>query len=166
MSVSDDARLYVHSIGTIPGASLPERGLDPALSASKHLRIALRSAPSRAGVFEVTARREGASGTNIYLQPGQLGLKWDERVEVSASPVGRWAYRLFQLNSPNGYLVLFTLAAACTAAWIDGTLAIGKSGSAFFWFTPETLAIFGVVSLFSKLVSAIAAFLLALWFKK
>lgn len=158
--------VFVHAIGTTAAVSLPQHGLDP-LASARYLRIALTGSRSRVGVFEVNAvPREGASGTDIYLQPGQLNLDYDERVAALASPVTRWAYRRSQLNSPNGYLILGTLAAALTAAWIDGSLAIGNLGTTLFLLSPATLSVLGVVSLGCKLLSALMAFLLALWFKK
>jgi hypothetical protein len=162
-----ETRAFVHAIGETAAASLPERGFESTLASAKYLRIVLQGSRSDAGVFEVNpVPREGASGTDIYLQPGQLSLKYDERVEASASPVTRWAYRRSQLNTPNGYLVLGTLAAASTAAWIDGSLAIGNLGTTLFLFSPATLGLLGAVSLCCKLLSALMAFLLALWFKK
>jgi hypothetical protein len=88
--------------------------------------------------FDATLRgpRFNASGTDIYLQPGQLGRKYDEHVEVSASPATRWAYRRSQLNTPNGYLVLGTLAAAATAAWIGGRVFLLLEGEMAPGFAP------------------------------
>ena len=118
-------------------------------------------------MFEVSlVPREGASGTDIDLQPGQLGLAYDQRVEALVSPATRWAYRRSQLDTPTGYLVLGTLAVATTAAWIDGSLAIGNLGTKLFLFSPAALSVLGAVSLCCKLLSAVMAFLLALWFKK
>lgn len=118
-------------------------------------------------MFEVDrVPREGASGLEIYMQPGQLGLNYDEFVKASASPVTHWTYRRSQLNTPNGYLVLGTLVAATTAAWIDGSIAIGNVGPQLFLFSPTTLGVLGAVSLACKLLTALMAFLLAWWFKK
>ena len=47
-----------------------------------------------------------------------------------------------------------------------GSLAIGNTGAALFLFEPKTLGTLGFVSLIAKLLSAVLAFLLALWFKK
>jgi hypothetical protein len=162
-----ETQVFVHAIGTTAAVSLPQHGLDSTLASARYLRIVLSGSPSRAGVFEVNAvPREGASGNDIYLQPGQFGLDYNARVAASASPVTRCAYRRSQLNTPSGYLVLGTLAAASTAAWIDGSLAIGNLGTTLFLLNSSTLGVLGGVSMFCKLLSAVMAFLLALWFKK
>jgi hypothetical protein len=162
-----DTHAFVHAIGTTAAASLPQRGFESTVASARYLRIALAASPSRTGVFEVSlVPREGASGTDIHLQPGQLGLAYNQRVEALVSPATRWAYRRSQLDTPTGYLVLGTLAVATTAAWIDGSLAIGNLGTKLFLFTPTALSVLGAVSLCCKLLSAMMAFLLALWFKK
>lgn len=162
-----EREVFVHTIGATAAASLPERGLDPEIASAKYLQIVLAGSPTRAGVFEVNAAvREGASGTDIYLQPGQLGLEYNQRVGALASPTTRWAYRRSQLHTPNGYLILGTFVVALTAAWIDGAFAIGNLGMTLFRFSAATLGVLGVVSLCCKLLSTLFAFLLALWFKK
>jgi hypothetical protein len=162
-----ETNVFVHAIGTAASASLPQLGFDPTLASAKYLRIVRPGVPPHEGVFEVNAvPREGASEPDIYLQPGQLGLAYDEHVAVIASPATRWAYRRSQLATPTGYLVIGTLIAATTAAWIDGSMAIGNLGTKLFLFSPATLGMLGAVSLCCKLASALMAFLLALWFKK
>jgi len=162
-----EPEIFAHAIGTTAAVSLPERGLEAELAAARYLRIALAGSPSRVGVFEVDKiPRVGAEGTDIYLQPGQLGLVYDEHVRVTASPVTRWAYRRSELNTPNGYLILGTFASALVVAGIDGSLAIGNLGTTLFEFDTATLGLFSMVSLFCKGLSAALAFLLAWGFKK
>ncbi|TAM98172.1 MAG: hypothetical protein EPN40_06780 [Rhodanobacteraceae bacterium] len=158
--------VLVHAIGASPEASLPERGLEQLVSA-RYLRIVTNGSPPRAAVFATGAiPREGAEGIEIHVRAGQLGLAYNERVSASATAVSVWAYRRFQLNTANGYLVVGTFAVTSTAAWIDTSLAIGKWGTMLFHFGAATLFWLGMVSLLCKLASAVLAFLLALWFRK
>lgn len=160
--------VVVHAIGDTAAVTLPERGeFDPKLDSPKYLRIELERDSSRAGVFEVARNpRAGAEGIEIHVQPGQLQLSVDDSRNAWAEPVSVWAYRWAQLGTPTGRLVLGTLAAATTAAWIDGSLAVGKLVADPIQLEPATLAVLGFVSMACKLASAVFAFLLALWFKK
>ena len=83
-----------------------------------------------------------------------------------ASAATRWSYRRSQLRTTNGYLILATLASALTSAFINGSLALPKSGVQYFFLESETLGALGTNSWFCKMLTALLAFLLALWFKK
>jgi hypothetical protein len=158
-------KAFVLAIGETPKASLPEHGFDTTLGAAKYLHIE-RQGLDYAGTFEVDPlRRPGASGMDIYLPPGQLGLNYNDHAAVLASPATRWAYRRAQLNTPTGRLIFATLVSSVTAAWIDGSLAIGKGG-ALIVVSQETLDWLTGISTVCKGASAVFAFLLALWFKK
>jgi|SRR5665213_3870268 len=155
------------AVGSSPVVTVPQNGLDDEPKSAKYLRIALKNTPSKCGIFELNpAPREGASGSVIYLQPGQLGLTYDESVKATASPATRWSYRRSQLRTTNGYLILATLVLALTSAFIDGSLALPKLGVQHFFFDSEALGAFGAISWFCKMLTALLAFLLALWFKK
>jgi hypothetical protein len=157
--------VFVHAIGETPKASLPERGFDATLATARFLQIERPGSPY-AGIFEVDQLpRMGAYGMDIYLPPGQLGLSYDERVAMLAKPATLWAYRKSQLNTPTGRLIFALLVTSVTAAWIDGSLAIGKEGP-LIMIRSETLGWLTTVSAVCKGASAVFAFLLALWFKK
>lgn len=163
-----EVKITVCAKGITPAASLAELGVDPVLASAKYLRIAVTGPPRREEVFAVDPnRRQGASGNEIQVMAGQLGLEFNKVAAGFASPATPWAYRRAQLlNTPNGRLVLGTLIAAWVAVWIDGSLAIGDKGVTLFLVEAKTLGVLSVVSLVAKLISAVLAFLLALWFKK
>lgn len=162
-----EIKITVRAKGVTPAASLAEFGVDPGLNSAKYLRVAITGTPRREEVFAVDPnRRQGATGIEIQVMPGQLGLTYNQSAAGFASPATPWAYRRSQLNTPTGRLVVGTLIAAWVAAWIDGSLAIGNTGTALFLFEAKTLSALGFASLIAKLVSAVLAFLLALWFKK
>ena len=163
-----EVKITVCAKGITPAASLAELGVDPVLASAKYLRIAVTGPPRREEVFAVDPnRRQGASGNEIQVMAGQLGLEFNKVAAGFASPATRWAYRRAQLiNTPNGRLVLGTLIAAWVAVWIDGSLAIGDKGMTLFLFEAKTLGVLSVVSLVAKLISAVLTFLLAWCFKK
>jgi hypothetical protein len=146
----------------------PNPQFDPPFKSPKYLSIVLVSDNSRRGVFEVSKTpRAGANGKEIYLQPGQLKLKYGERVDATAKQVSVWAYRFSQLSTPIGLLVLGTLASALTTALIDGSVAIGKDMKPpVFVIEAQTFAVLSAISMTCKVATAIIASLLALWFKK
>lgn len=156
----------LNAVRTETGVSLPERGLDAAVVSARYLQITRTGAAQAAGIFEVSEVRKGASGIEVRVQPGQLGLKYGEKVKATVSPSTRWRYRRAQLSTPTGFLIVATLAVALAVAWIDGSIAIGNLGVRVVELEPRGLAILAGVSLLLKLVSATLAFLLALWFKK
>ena len=161
-----EVKVFLHALGAEPSASLPEHGL-PSLAGARYLRLSRDDRPDLVDVFPVAhVPREGASGEDVYLQPGQLGLRYDQRVQAQASPATSWAYRRSQLRTPTGYLVLATLATAVVGAGIDGSLAIGKSGAILIHCSVATLSVFAAVSMTCKVAAAFFAFLLALWFRK
>lgn len=159
--------LSAHAIGSNAEATLPQFGSGSELASAKYLYIVRNDDTTKAGVFAVVSiPREGATD-DIHLQPGQLGLVYNQLVGVTATPTTRWAYRRAQLLTPNGLLVLAVLCVALLAAWIDGTLALGKlPGWTWMQFQASTLATMAAVSMACKLASPVLAFLLALWFKK
>ncbi len=162
-----EVKITVRAKGVTPAASLAEFGVDPELNSAKYLRVAITGTPRREEVFAVDPnRRQGTTGIEIQVMPGQLGLTYNQSAAGFASPATPWAYRRSQLNTPTGYLVLGTLLAAWVAAWIDGSLAIGDKGVTLLLLEAKTLGILNFVSLIAKLISAALAFLLALWFKK
>lgn len=162
-----ESAVTVVGCGSTPAVTVPQNNFNAGLKSAKYLRIALLDNPSKKGVFEVNLTpREGASGSEIYLLPGQLGLEFDESKNATASPATQWSYRRSQLRTRNGYLVLGTLVASLVATSIDGSLALGKAGVEWFLIDPSAIAALGAVSWCSKLVTAMLAFLLALWFKK
>lgn len=154
--------------GDTATVTLPERPeFKPALGTPRYLRITLEGDQTRTGVFEVAKNpRAGAEGTEIWMQPGQLMLGFDEGQKAWAEPVSVWAWRLSQLGTTNGGLLLATFIAALTTGWIDGSLAIGKIIDPPWLFSTGTLAAMSAVSVVGKFVTAACAFLLALWFKK
>jgi hypothetical protein len=159
--------IYVKAVGSSPVVTVPALEFDPALQSAKYLRIALQSNPSKSGIFEVNpVPRGGASGGEIYVLPGQLGLDYDKREAVLASPATRWSYRRSQLRTTNGFLLLGTLASALISASIDGSLAVGKIGVSWFILDAATIDVLTAFSMLCKIVTAVLAFLLALWFKK
>jgi hypothetical protein len=162
-----EANIMVEAAGSSPVVTVPENGFDKALKSAKYLRISLQKDSSRTGIFEKNPTpREGASGNEIYVQPGQLGLGYGAREPAVASPATPWAYRRSQLKSPNGFLLLGTLASALISASIDGSVAIGKVGVHWFLFDATTLGALNAFSLLCRVATAVMAFLLALWFKK
>lgn len=161
-----EVEVFLHALGTEPLASLPAHGLQD-LAGAKYLRLRRDDLPELVDVFPVArVPREGASGNRVYLQPGQLDLKYDQCVRAQASPASLWAYRRSQLRTPMGYLVLATLATAIVGAGIDGSLAIGKSGTILIHCSAAMLAALTAVSMACKILAALFAFLLALWFRK
>jgi hypothetical protein len=163
-----EVKITVRAKGTTSAATLAERALDPVLDSAKYLRVAVTGAPRREEVLAVDPnRRQGASGNEIQVMAGQLGLKYNETAAGLASPATYWAYLLSQLlNTPTGRLLLGTLIAAWTAAWIDGSQFIGEKGITLFLVDAKTLGVLGLVSLIAKLISAILSLLLAVAFKK
>ena len=154
--------------GDTASVTLPERSeFNPALGSPKYLRITLERDPTRSGVFEVAKNpRAGADGDEIWMQPGQLKLGFDEAQTAWAEPVSVWAWRRSQLATTNGALVFTTFIAATMTAWIDGSLAIGKVMDPLWQFSPRAMAAMNAISMVGKFLSAACAFLLALWFKK
>jgi hypothetical protein len=162
-----ESKVIVKAEGSSPVVTVPQNGFYPALRSASHLKITLEKYPTRNGIFEVnTTPREGAEGLDIYVQPGQLGLGYGESQSALASRATRWSYRLSQLRTPNGNLLLGTLASALISASIDGSLAIGKIGVQWFLIDAVTLDVLTAISMFCKIVTAVLAFLLAIWFKK
>lgn len=158
--------MLLHALGTEPSVSLPANGLQD-LAGAKYLRLRRDDRPELVDVFPVArVPREGASGDHVYLQPGQLGLDYDQCVRAQASRASSWAYRRSQLRTPIGYLVLATLATAIVGAGIDGSLAIGKSGAILIHCSTAMLSALAAVSMTCKILAAFFAFLLALWFRK
>jgi len=161
-------KVIAYARGDTAAVTLPSNPqFDPPLDSPKYLSIALVSDSSRRGVFEVSKTpRPGANGTEIYLQPGQLNLKYGEKVDATAKQASVWAYRLSQLSTPTGVLILLTLACALTTAVIDGSVAIGKDMKPpMFVIEAQTFALLSAISMTCKVATAIFAFLLA-WFKK
>jgi len=155
--------------GETAAVTLPSNPqFDPPFKSPKYLSIVLDSDKSRRGVFEVSGTpRAGAHGKDIYLQPGQLNLKYGEGVPATAKEVSALAYRFSQLGTPVGLLVLGTLASALTTAVIDGSVAIGKDmNPPMFVIEAQTFALLSAISMGCKVATAIMAFLLALCFKK
>ncbi len=163
----DATPIIARAAASTAEVSLPQHGRGSECIGTKYLRIQRRHDPGQKGVFVVSsAVREGATD-EIHVLAGQLGLGHNEASEVLVSPATVWAYRRTQLATPNGALVLAVLCVALLAAWIDGTLALGKlPGWAWMHFETSTLDAMAAVSMTCKLVSPILAFLLALWFKK
>lgn len=162
-----EIKISVRAKGATTAASLAELGVDSRLSSAKYLRIAVTGPPRREEVFAVDPiRRQGGSGNEIQILAGQLGLDYNQNAAGFASPVTRWAYQRSQLNTPTGRVVLGMLIAASITAWIDGSLAIGNIGITMFWWSAKTLGVLGFVSMISKVLTAVLAFLLAWWFKK
>jgi hypothetical protein len=162
-----EVKVSVRAKGTTPAASLAEFGVDPGLNSAQYLRIAVSGPPRREEVFAVDPnRRQGASGNEIQVLAGQLGLNYNQIAAGIASPMTAWAYRRSQLNTPTGRLVLGTLIAAWIAVWIDGSLAIGDKGVTLLLVDAKTLGVLNLVSMIAKLISAILTFLLASGFKK
>lgn len=163
-----EIKISVRAKGATPTASLAEFSVDPGLNSAQYLRIAVSGPPRREEIFAVDPnRRQGASGNEIQVMAGQLGLKYNETAAGLASPATPWAYRRSQLlNTPSGRLVLGTLIAAWVAVWIDGSLTIGEKGLTLLLVEAKTLGVLNLVSMIAKLISAILAFLLASGFKK
>lgn len=163
-----EVKVTIRAKGVTPAASLAELGVDPGLNSAKYLRIALTGPPGREEVFAVDPnRRQGASGHEIQVMAGQLGLEFNKSAAGFASPATHWAYRRSQLiNTLSGRLLLATLIAAWVAAGIDGSLAIGDKGVTLFVLEAKTLGVLSVVSLIAKLTSAVLAFWLAFLVKK
>lgn len=162
-------KVIAYARGETAAVTLPSNAkFDPPFKSPKYLSIALVSDNSRRGVFEVSKTpRPGSEGTEIYLQPGQLKLSYGEKVDATAKEVSVWAYRLSQLSTPTGLLVLGTFVAALTTASIDGSVAIGKDMKPpMFLIEAQTFAVLSAISMTCKVATAIMAFLLALWFKK
>ncbi|HXE78524.1 MAG TPA: hypothetical protein VN614_09795 [Rhodanobacter sp.] len=158
--------VFLHALGTEPSASLPGNGLQD-LAGARYLRLRRDDVPGLTDVFQVArVPREGASGNRVYLQPGQLDLKYDQCVPARASRASLWAYRRSQLRTPTGYLVLATLVTALVGAGIDGSLAIGKSGTILIHCSTAMLSVLAAVSMTCKILAAVFAFLLAIWFRK
>jgi hypothetical protein len=162
-----ESNVFVKAEGSSPVVTVPQNEFDPALESVKYLKIALQNDPARNGIFEVDANpRAGASGRDIFVQPGQLGLKYDEHQAAWASPATHWSYRLSQLRTPNGFLLLGTLASALISASIDGSFALGKIGVLWFLVDAAVIDVLSAFSMFCKIVTAVLAFLLAWYFKK
>jgi hypothetical protein len=163
-----EVKITVRAKGVTPAASLAELGVDPGLNSAKFLQIAVTGPPSRKEVFAVDPnRRQGATGNEIQVMAGHLGLDFNKSAAGFASPATHWAYRRSQLiNTPSGRLLLGTLIAAWVAAWIDGSLAIGDKGVTLFVLEAKTLGTLSFVSLIAKMISAALAFLLAFLVKK
>jgi hypothetical protein len=162
-------KVIAYARGETAAVTLPSNAkFDPPLGAPKYLSITLVSDTSRRGIFEVSKNpRAGAEGKEIYLQPGQLKLKYGEQAEATAEEVSVWAYRLSQLNTPTGLLVLGTLISAFTVALIDGSVAMGNyMKPPVFLLEAQTFAVLSGISMICKWATAIMAALLALWFKK
>jgi len=161
-----ETEICVHAVGTEPTASLPQLGLSN-LHGAKYLRIARKDQPKRADVFEVASTlREGASGIDVYIEPGKLGLQFNDYIDATALPVTIWAHRRAQLNTPYGHLVLATLFFSVLGAWIDGALAIGKYGAILFNVSLTTMAVLAAISVVCKIVIPVLGFALVLLFKK
>jgi hypothetical protein len=161
--------VIAYARGETAAVTLPSKvEFDPPLGSPKYLSITLVSDPSRRGIFEVSKMpRVGAEGIEIYLQPGQLKLKFEERVDATAKEVSVWAYRFSQLATPTGLLVLGTLISALTVALIDGSVAIGRDMKPpVFQLEAQTFALLSAISMTFKLATAVMAFFLAMWFKK
>ncbi|MCV0437980.1 MAG: hypothetical protein K5880_05075 [Hydrogenophaga sp.] len=161
-----EAQLVVRALGSGAEASLPEYGKGSELARARYLRIALKDDASRSGIFAVNPVVRAGATDEIFLLPGQLGLTHGERAPVSVVPASAWAYRRAQLFTPTGALVLGVLCTALISAGIDGSLALGKQGLVLGTFKAATLNGLAAVSMACKLLSAVLAFLLALWFKK
>jgi hypothetical protein len=160
--------VIAYARGETAAVTLPSNPkFNPPFASPQYLSIALVSDASRRGVFEVSKTpRAGAEGIEIYLQPGQLQLKYAERVEATATEVSVWAYRLSQLNTPNGRLVVGTAITAITAALIDGSITAGNyMKPPVFVLEAQTFAVLSGISMFCKIATAGMAFLLARWFK-
>lgn len=161
-----ELKVFVHAVGSEPSVSLPENGLS-SLAGVKYLHLRRDDRSGVADVFQVAnIPRKGASGVDVYLQPGQLGLTYDQRIAARVSPATSWAYRRSQLKTPTGFLVLATLVTTIAGAGIDGAIAIGKAGTILINCSIATLSLVTAVSMISKILAALFAFLLALWFKK
>jgi len=161
-----EIKVFLHALGIEPSASLPANGLQE-LAGARYLRLRRDDLPGLVDVVQVArVPREGASGNQVYLQPGQLDLKYDQCVPAHASRASLWAYRRSQLRTPIGYLVLATLATAIVGAGIDGSLAIGKTGTILIHCSAAMLSALAAVSMACKILAAIFAFLLAIWFRK
>ncbi|HKZ09325.1 MAG TPA: hypothetical protein VJL61_01305 [Rhodanobacteraceae bacterium] len=161
-----EVAVFLHALGTEPSVSLPANGLKD-LAGAKYLRLRRDDCQELVDVFPVARiPREGASGNHVYLQPGQLDLSYDQCVPAQASRASSWAYRRAQLRTSNGYLVLATLVTAIVGAGIDGSLAIGKSGAILIHCSTAMLSVLAAVSMACKILAALFAFLLALWFRK
>lgn len=110
---------------------------------------------------------EGATGDEIYVAPGALGLAKDgERAEVDVVGLTKTDYhsaRLFHTGS--GRLVLATLVLAIVGVIADGSLELGKRGVVLFEFDRWVLNAVYVLSWFAKFATAFCAFLLASMFK-
>jgi hypothetical protein len=161
--------VIAYARGETAAVTLPSNArFEPPLNSPKYLSIALVADASRRGIFEVSKTpRAGAEGNEIYLQPGQLKLKYGERVEATAKEVSVWAFRLSQLSTPTGLLVLGTLISALTVALIDASVAIGRDmRPPVFLLEAQTFAVLSAISLICKWATAFMAALLALWFKK
>lgn len=162
-----EAQVFARAIGSTAEASLPQYGNGSKLGKEKYLRIERKDDASRSGIFPVNSAVRPGGEDDIFLLPGQLGLAYDQRAEVVATPATPWAYRRSQLFTTNGCLVMAVLCVAFLSAWIDGTLALGKLENwAWLRFQASTLDAMTFVSWVCKLVSPMLAFLLALWFKK
>lgn len=162
-------KVLAYARGETAAVTLPSNPqFAPPLNSPKYLSIVLVSDSSRRGVFEVSKTpRAGANGIEIYLQPGQLKLKYGEKADATAKEVSVWAYRFSQLSTPTGLLVMGTLASALTTALIDGSVAIGKDMKPpMFLVEQQTFAVLSAISMTCKVATATMAFLLALWFKK
>ncbi len=158
----------VKARGDTTAVTLPERAqFNPPMGDPRYLRITLESDSTRTGVFEVARNpRAGAEGNEIWMQTGQLKLGFNEGQKAWAESASAWAWRQSQLATTNGGLVLATFIAAVTAAWIDGSLGIGKVMAPLWLFSDSALGAMSAVSMMAKFVTAACAFLLALWFKK
>lgn len=162
-------KVIAYARGETAAVTLPSNAkFDPPLGEPKYLSITLVSDSLRRGIFEVSKNpRAGAEGKEIYLQPGQLKLKYGEQAEATAEEVSVWAYRLSQLNTPTGRLVVGTAITAITAAWIDGSITAGNYMKVpFFLLEAQTFGVLTGISMICKVLTAVMAFFLGLWFKK
>lgn len=162
-----EAPLFARASGSTGEASLPQHGAGASLQSARFLRIARKGGAAQADVFPVNPTARQGAEDDVFLLPGKLGLKAGERAEVVAAPASAWAYRWAQLKTTNGLLVLAVLGVALLSGGIDLALFIGKRPDWVLWtFKAATLDAMAAFSLLCKLVSAVLAFLLALWFKK
>lgn len=161
-----EVAVVLRALGTETSVSLPANGLED-LAGAKYLRLRRNDRTALVDVFQVApVPREGASGKEVYVQPGQLDLSYGQRAPAQASRASSWAYRRSQLRTSTGYLVLATLVTAIVGAGIDGSLAIGKSGTILIDCSTAMLSVLAAVSMTCKVLAALFAFLLALWFRK
>jgi hypothetical protein len=145
--------------------SVPQQTWDKtSLRDAQYVRLT-RSDNQASNVYKVTPR-EAATGTVVWVSPGQLGLAAKEVCAVTVEAADKNAYQWMQLAGTGwGQLTLVGLALGLIGIGIDAAFDIGKYKVLF----PTSDAVAASARLGAYVLKALGlliVFLQATWFRK